>query len=243
MSALKRRAPGRGASRSRTGIAARLAAADPVLAGVIAAAGPYRLVPERDRSPYEHLARAIAHQQLSGSAAATILRRFVALYGEGRFPAPQEVLATPVPALRACGFSLAKVAALRDLAARALDGLVPDRDTLDALDDASIVARLTQVRGIGRWTVQMMLMFQLGRPDVLPVDDFGVRHGFRLAYGLRALPPPRALAVFGERWAPHRTAAAWYLWRAVDLARQGRLPPAPRPAPRLRTAAAARARR
>jgi DNA-3-methyladenine glycosylase II len=242
MPALKRPAPARTVRRSLARICAALAAADPVLARVIEAAGPYRLMPERDRSPYEHLTRAIAHQQLNGTAAATILRRFVALYGDGRFPAPEEVLATPAEALRACGFSMSKIAALHDLAARALDGLVPDRDTLDALDDASIVARLTQVRGVGRWTVQMMLMFQLGRADVLPVDDFGVRSGFRLAYGLKAMPPPRALAGFGERWAPNRTAAAWYLWRAVDLAREGRLPPPLRPAPRLRKAAAARAR-
>lgn len=233
----------RPASRSAARIAAALAASDPVLARVIEAAGPYRLVPERDRSPYEHLARAIAHQQLNGKAASIILRRFIALYGDGRFPAPQEVLATPVEALRACGFSQSKIAALRDLSARALEGVVPDRTALDALDDASIVARLTQVRGVGRWTVQMMLIFHLGRRDVLPVEDFGVRNGFRLAYGLGAPPAPRALAEFGVRWAPHRTAAAWYLWRAVDLARDGRLPPPPRPAPRLKRAAAARARR
>ncbi len=238
MPAVSRRTP-----RAATRIAAALAARDPVLAAVIAAAGPYRPEVERDRSPYEHLARAIAHQQLTGKAAATILCRFVALYGAGRFPEPHEVLATPAAALRSCGFSGSKIAALRDLSARTLDGLVPDRDTLDTLDDASIVARLTQVRGVGRWTVQMMLMFQLGRPDVLPVDDFGVRNGFRLAYGLRALPAPRELAEFGARWAPHRSAAAWYLWRAVDLARAGRLPPAPRPAPRLSKAGAARARR
>jgi DNA-3-methyladenine glycosylase II len=233
----------RGGPRSAARIATALAAADPVLARVIEAAGPYRLVPERDRSPYEHLTRAIAHQQLNGTAAATILRRFVALYGDGRFPEPQQVLSTPAEALRGCGFSMSKIAALHDLAARAIDGLVPDCDALDALDDAGIVARLTQVRGVGRWTVQMMLMFQLGRADVLPVDDFGVRNGFRLAYGLRALPSPAALAGFGARWAPHRTAAAWYLWRAVDLARANRLPAPLRPAPRLRRAAAARGRR
>ncbi|NBU25862.1 MAG: DNA-3-methyladenine glycosylase 2 family protein, partial [Gammaproteobacteria bacterium] len=119
------------------------------------------------------------------------------------------------------GFSAAKAAALRDLAARTLEGVVPDSATLARLDDAAIVARLTQVRGIGPWTVQMMLMFQLGRPDVLPVDDYGVRNGFRLAYSLAELPTPRELARHGERWAPYRSAAAWYLWRAVDLARAG----------------------
>jgi DNA-3-methyladenine glycosylase II len=131
------------------------------------------------------------------------------------------VLATDPERLRGVGFSAAKAAALRDLAARTLEGVVPDTPTLERLDDAAIVARLTQVRGIGPWTVQMMLMFQLGRPDVLPVDDYGVRNGFRLAYGLAALPTPRELARHGERWAPWRSAAAWYLWRAVDLARAG----------------------
>jgi DNA-3-methyladenine glycosylase II len=126
--------------------------------------------------------------------------------------------------MRAAGFSLAKIAALKDLARRTLEGTVPERASLEEIDDDEIIARITQVRGIGRWTVEMMLMFQLGRPDILPADDFGVRNGFRLAYGLRKMPPPRALAAFGERWRPHRTAAAWYLWRAVELARAGQLP-------------------
>src|SRR6185312_13051333 len=127
--------------------------------------------------------------------------------------------------------------------AKTLEGVVPDRETLLSLGDAEIVEQLTQVRGIGRWTVEMMLMFQLGRPDILPVDDFGVRNGFRLAYGLRKMPHPKALALFGERWSPHRSAAAWYLWRAVELHRAGTLPaPAertklPRIAKRLRRVA------
>ena len=126
--------------------------------------------------------------------------------------------------LRACGFSASKIAALKDLAAKALDGTVPDRTVLLELSDAEIVARLTQVRGIGCWTVEMLLMFQLRRPDVMPVDDFGVRNGFRLAYGLRAMPAPKQLAAYAARWAPYRSAAAWYLWRAVDLAKEGKLP-------------------
>jgi DNA-3-methyladenine glycosylase II len=153
------------------------------------------------------------------------------------------VLAAPTAALRGAGFSGSKILALRDLAAKALEGVVPQADELDPLDDVQIIERLTSVRGIGRWTVEMMLMFQLGRPDVLPVDDFGVRNGFRLAYGLRKLPAPRALAAFGARWAPHRTAAAWYLWRACDLHKAGTLPEPPRPAPRLRVPAAARRNR
>jgi DNA-3-methyladenine glycosylase II len=206
------------------------AACDPVMAALMRAAGPYRLEPQAARSPFESLARAITHQQLNGTAANRILERFIGLCGNGAFPTPAAVLARPDGELRAVGLSFAKIASLKDLAAKAGDGLVPDSATLIALDDGAIVERLTQVRGIGRWTVEMLLMFQLGRPDVLPVDDFGVRNGFRLAYGLAGMPTPRALAAFGERWAPQRTAAAWYLWRAVELAREGRLPaPAGRP--------------
>ncbi len=197
---------------------------DPVMAALMRAAGPYRLEVEASRSPFESLARAITHQQLNGIVANRILQRFIALFGNEPFPAPGAVLARPDHELRAVGLSFAKIESLKDLAAKTASGIVPDSDALVALDDEAIVARLTQVRGIGRWTVEMLLMFQLGRPDVLPVDDFGVRNGFRLAYGLRGLPTPRALAAFGERWAPYRSAAAWYLWRAVDLARDDRLP-------------------
>src|SRR6185369_17807048 len=132
-------------------------------------------------------------------------------------------------------FSGSKTAALKDLATKTLEGVVPDRATLLSLGDTQIIERLTQVRGIGRWTVEMMLMFQLGRPDILPVDDFGVRNGFRLAYGLRKMPHPKALALFGERWSPHRSAAAWYLWRVAELHRAGTLPKpkAPTKLPRI----------
>lgn len=197
------------------------------MAGVIRAAGPYRLELESGCEPFQILAQAIAHQQLNGTAANTILGRLVATCGAGTFPTPAQVLAAPAAQLRAAGFSFAKVAALKDLAARALADEVPDRATLAQLDDEAIVARLTQVRGVGRWTVEMLLMFHLDRPDVLPVDDFGVRAGFRAAYGLRSLPHPRALAAWGERWRPYRSAAAWYLWRALELARAGTLPAPP----------------
>ena len=208
-----------------------LSRVDPVLGGVIRAAGPYRHEPESGCAPFQILAQAIAHQQLNGTAANTILARLVSSCGQGSFPTPEQILAAPAAQLRAAGFSFAKVAALKDLAAKALAALVPDRATLESLDDAAIIERLTQVRGVGRWTVQMLLMFHLGRPDVLPVDDFGVRAGFRAAYGLRQLPHPKALAAWGERWRPHRSAAAWYLWRALELARAGRLPA---PAERVR---------
>ena len=207
---------------------------DPVMATLVTAAGPYRLRAEAGASPFRHLARAIASQQISGKAADAILARFVALYGGDAFPTPEQVRDTAPDALRTVGFSTAKAAALKDLAAHTISGVVPDAATLMTLDDEAIVARLTQVRGIGRWTVQMMLMFQLGRPDVLPVDDYGVRNGFRLAYGHAELPTPRALAEHGACWAPYRSAAAWYLWRAVDLARAGA--PMPVRAPRARAA-------
>jgi hypothetical protein len=141
------------------------------------------------------------------------------------------VLEAPVESVRAAGFSFAKVAALKDLAAKTLAAVVPDGAALMQLSDEEIIARLTQVRGIGRWTVEMLLMFQLRRPDVLPVDDFGVRAGFRAAYGLTRMPHPKALALWGERWKPFRTTAAWYLWRALELKRAGTLPA---PAERIR---------
>jgi DNA-3-methyladenine glycosylase II len=205
-------------------ILTHLAAADPVLGGLIRAVGPYRLEPQVDCHPFEALAQAIAHQQLNGTAANTILRRLVESCGAGVFPTPQMVLAASVQSLRAAGFSFAKVAALRDLADKTLAAVVPDAATLLALTDEDIVTRLTQVRGIGRWTVEMLLIFRLGRPDVLPVDDFGVRAGFRAAYGLSRMPRPKALAAYGERWRPYRSAAAWYLWRALELKRAGTLP-------------------
>jgi DNA-3-methyladenine glycosylase II len=206
-------------------IITHLSNADPVMKQLIAAAGRYAIEPQQPRSPFETLARAIAHQQLHSKAAQSILNRFISTCGQGVFPDPDGLLALEDAALRASGFSFSKIAALRDLAAKTLSGVVPVREALHSLSDADIIERLTAVRGIGRWTVEMLLMFQLRRPDVLPVDDFGVRHGFRLAYGFKELPAPKVLGLFGQRWAPHRSAAAWYLWRAVDLHRAGQLPP------------------
>ncbi len=208
------------------------------MAGVIEAVGAYRLKPQLDAPPFQSLARAIAHQQLHATAANSILARLVAANG-GAFPTPQALLAMDDQALRSFGFSFAKIKSLKDLAARTLDGTVPDTASLQSLSDEEIIERITEVRGIGRWTVEMMLMFQLGRPDVLPVDDFGVRNGFRLAYGLRTMPRPRVLALYGERWSPNRSAAAWYLWRAVELSREGTLP---KPAVRIRLPRLPRAR-
>ncbi len=220
---------------------AHLSTVDPILGGVIRAVGPSTVLIEPDCAPFQTLAQAIAHQQLNGTAARTILTRFIHSCGrEGLFPTPEAVLAAPQATLRAAGFSFAKIASLRDLAEKTVSRVVPDHETLDTLSDEEIITRLTEVRGIGRWTVEMMLIFRLGRPDVLPVDDFGVRNGFRLAYGLRKMPSPKALAAFGVRWAPHRSLAAWYMWRAVELSRAGKLP---QPLERIRLPRVPRKRR
>lgn len=182
--------------------------------------GPFALIPRVRRTPFESLARAIAFQQLHEKAAESILKRFIALFPGRRFPRPAELLTAHVDAIRGAGFSGAKVLALRDLAAKTLDGTVPTGRAITLLDDEAIVERLVEVRGIGRWTVEMLLIFQLGRPDVLPVDDFGVRNGFRIAYRRRTMPTPNEVLRYGERWRPYRTAAAWYLWRAADRTKQ-----------------------
>lgn len=197
----------------------RLRASDPVLAELIRRAPRFAIRPDPMQSPYEALFESIVYQQLSGRAAATILGRVKASFGKGPFPSPDAVLAAPDEQLRGAGLSRAKTAAVKDLALKARDGHVPDVDALHGMDDDAIVEHLTAIRGIGRWTVEMMLIFRLGRPDVLPVHDYGVRNGFRLAYRKRALPTPTQLAKFGERWRPYRTVASWYLWRAVELSR------------------------
>jgi DNA-3-methyladenine glycosylase II len=197
-----------------------LSETDPIMKRLILDIGRYRLTPRVRRSPFESLARAIAYQQLHANAAESILRRFVALCPKRRFPQPEDLLAMNGQTIRGAGFSQAKVAALRDLAAKTLDGTVPTGVIVRKLDDDAIIERLIAVRGIGRWTVEMLLIFQLGRPDVLPVDDFGVRNGFRIAYGLRKMPAPKEVLRHGERWRPYRTAAAWYLWRTADRAKE-----------------------
>ena len=181
--------------------------------------GPCELKPDRRRSPYEALVRSVAHQQLNGIAAETITRRFIALFPGKRFPSPEDLATVSDEQIRGAGFSRAKLAAIRDISAKALDGTVPTRRVIAKWGDDEIVDHLSQCRGVGRWTVEMFLMFTLGRQDVLPIDDFGVQNGFRLAYGLEAMPKPKELLAFGEKWRPHRTTAAWYLWRAVDLAK------------------------
>jgi len=196
-----------------------LTARDRRLARVIEKTGPLRLRLARTQSTFEALAESIVYQQLTGKAAATIHGRLCALFPRKRVR-PETLLDLRDPALRGAGLSRGKILALRDLADKTLDGTVPRVRELHALSDDDIVERLVRVRGIGRWTVEMLLIFRLGRPDVLPLGDYGVRHGFQLAYGKRALPTPGELAAQGEKWRPFRTAASWYLWRAVDLARK-----------------------
>jgi DNA-3-methyladenine glycosylase II len=182
--------------------------------------GECTLVPETKRTPFVSLVRAVAHQQLHAAAAETILRRFRALFPRNRFPSAAQLADVNDDALRACGFSWAKIASLRDIAAKTLDGTVPSARIVSKLSDEEIIARLTNVRGVGRWTVEMYLIFTLGRPDVLPVDDFGVRSGYRVAFKLPEMPKPKELLAFGERWRPQATTAAWYLWRAADAAKE-----------------------
>jgi DNA-3-methyladenine glycosylase II len=197
---------------------------DKKFAALIRRIGPPRLDVQRGRSPYEALMRAIAHQQLHGRAALAIMARFEALYPADGFPPPDLVLASSEIELRACGFSGSKVAAMRAICAAALDGTVPTRRASARLSDEALIDRLTTIRGVGRWTVEMLLIFTLGRPDVLPVDDFGVRDGYRYLHGLDVQPKPKALAEIGQAWAPFRSIAAWYLWRASDEGKRAKVP-------------------
>lgn len=195
-----------------------LAKADPVLGRHMQKVGAYRLQVDGVSSLYEALAEAIVYQQLTGKAAATIFSRVKAL-GGGALPPPAALVALPEDALRGAGLSRAKAAALRDLAAHAGDGRLPDVDEARVLDDGALVERLVSVRGIGPWTVEMLLIFRLGRTDVLPATDYGVRKGFQKVFRTRELPTPKQVLARGERWRPHRTMASWYLWRALDGAK------------------------
>jgi len=189
---------------------------DPVMKRLVREIGPYVLEPESLQQPFEALVRAVAHQQLHGKAATTILNRFIALFPGKKFPRPADLATVSDEAIRAAGFSGAKVASIRDIAAKTLTGIVPSPRKIKTMADDEIVERLTEVRGVGRWTVEMLLIFKWGRPDVLPADDFGVRNGFRVAYGLSQMPKVKDLLAHGESWRPFRTAASWYLWRAAD---------------------------
>lgn len=196
--------------------AKHLRRAAPAMRRLVDRVGPMTLRLEASASPYVSLARAIVFQQLGGAAATTIFGRVCALGEAGSFPEPERLLALPEPRLRGAGLSAAKLAALRDLAQKTLDGAVPSARSLARMDDAAILERLTQVRGVGRWTVEMLLIFRLGRPDVWPVLDFAVRKAYAQEFGLGEHPTPRALDELGEVFSPYRSVAAWYLWRSLD---------------------------
>ena len=189
---------------------------DARLAGLIAKAGPFTVRPGELVRPFDALAESIAYQQLSGKAAATIWGRVRALYPRRKWLDPRLVLATPDEKFRAAGLSRSKTAAIKDLAAKTIDGTVPTAQTLARMGDEEIVARLTMVRGIGRWTVEMLLIFDLGRLDIWPASDYGVQKGFAKTFGRRKLPTPKQLHRLGEKWRPYRSVAAWYFWRALD---------------------------
>lgn len=197
-----------------------LSAADETLARLIRRVGPCRLAKDQWRNPFQALVEAVAHQQLTGKAAQTILGRVKALVPERRFPRPEDLIALPEERLRGAGLSRAKVAAVKDIAAKTRDGVVPTARRMAGMEDAEIIERLTTIRGVGQWTVEMLLIFKLGRLDVLPVDDFGVRKGFAIAYRSGEMPAPKELLAHGERWRPFRSVASWYLWRAADAAKK-----------------------
>jgi len=194
-----------------------LTRADPLLAAIIARAGPCTMPAPQGREPFEALLRAITHQQLHGKAAEAILNRFIALFPDAAFPAPEQILARDPAEFRPAGLSASKIAAITDLCHRGAAGEVPRLAEAHRLTNVELIERLTKLRGIGRWTVEMLLIFGLGRPDILPVDDFGVREGHRKAAGLPAQLKPKELAALGVLWAPWRSFAAWYFWQAAAL--------------------------
>lgn len=193
-----------------------LSATDPRMAELIARSRRYDITPSLSVRPFEALAESIAYQQLSGKAAATIWGRVRALYRKKKYLDPRAILKTPNRKLRGAGLSRSKVAALKDLAAKTIDGTVPTARAMAKMSDEEIIERLITVRGIGRWTVEMLLLFDLGRPDVWPIHDYGVQKGFAKTFGKRKLPKPKQLMKLGEKFRPHRSVAAWYFWRALD---------------------------
>ena len=206
-----------------------LSRVDRKLARIIARTGPCALRPETAQSIFEALLESIIYQQLNGKVAATITARVKALFPENTrrirtrrglvdgFPSPEQILGATEERLRSAGLSRAKMLAIRDLAAKTLDGTVPTVKQAHHMTDEELIERLDSVRGIGRWTVEMLLIFRLGRPDVLAVDDYGIRKGFAKIQRLAALPKPKELLTYGERWRPYRSVACWYLWRAAEM--------------------------
>lgn len=189
-----------------------LSAQDADWAQLIKIVGPCVFEPKAEREPYEALVRAIAYQQLHGKAGDAILKRFKALFAD-TFPTPQQILATEFEALRACGFSARKIETIQAIAQGAISGLVPQRLEADEMSDEALITQLITLKGIGRWTVEMMLMFTLQRMDILPVDDFAVLEGYKRLKKLAAAPKRKDMQLLGEAWSPYRTIASWYLWR------------------------------
>src|SRR5213082_3078134 len=198
----------------------RLSTSDKRLAALIARSHRYNIEPNLNVRPFDALAESIAYQQLSGKAAATIWKRVRTIFPKRKFLNPKLVLETPDEKFRSAGLSRSKVVALKDLAAKTLDWTVPTRAQLAKMTDEEIIERLIQVRGIGRWTAEMLLLFELGRPDVWPVHDYGVRKGFAKIFGKRKLPTPKHMDKHGRKFAPYRSALAWYCWRALDVERK-----------------------
>lgn len=190
---------------------------DPKLAALIERVGPCTMTVPHHFSIFYSLMRSIMYQQLAGKAAATIVARVEQAAAGGKRPTPDQILATPDGVLRSAGLSRNKLAAIKDLAAKTLDGTVPDLKEIKRLPDEEIIERLIEVRGIGRWTAEMLLMFRLGRPDVLPVDDYGVKKGIQLIYKLRKLPNKERMLKIGAKWRPWRSVGSWYMWRALDI--------------------------
>lgn len=195
---------------------AHIAASHPRMAELIARSRRFDITPSLSVRPFDALAESIAYQQLSGKAAATIWGRVRALFPKRKYLHPKAILKMSDAKLRAAGLSRNKVAALKDLAAKTIDGTVPTARALAKMSDEEIIERLVQVRGIGRWTVEMLLLFDLARPDVWPIHDYGVQKGLAKTFRKRKLPTPKQMLKLGEKWRPYRSVAAWYFWRALD---------------------------
>jgi DNA-3-methyladenine glycosylase II len=197
---------------------ATLAANDPLLAQIMEQTREFQLRMESAESPYEALMRSITYQSISGKAAATIFARVAAFGSNGRPPTPQQMIKLRATQLRTAGLSHAKILAMKDLAQKTIEGIVPTMKQAEKMSDEELVERLVSVRGIGVWTVEMFLIFRLGRPDVLPIHDLAVKKGWSVIYGKKRMPKPKELLAFGERWRPYRTLASWYMWRAFERA-------------------------
>ena len=195
-----------------------LSRSDKRLAALIERVGEFAFKLDECDSVYESLLEAILHQSIAGKAAQAIFARIKALGSNGNCPTPEELLRVSKRTLRKVGLSKAKIAAVRDLAQKTIDGVVPTIEQAEKMSDQELVDRLISVRGIGAWTVEMFLIFRLGRPDVLPIHDYGVQKGWAITYRKKSIPKPKELLKFGERWRPYRTVASWYMWRAVQLA-------------------------